>query len=290
MDTFTARNALQTGFDLIRRRPMLVLLWAAAPLAQALAFTAISREFLAMTRAAIFSGRPLGLANGQFLALTIANLLLSLLIASLLWCSAYRALLRPAERPSVRFGREELAVFGVWFPIQLIAMIASAALQFVIGGRFAVSGFGVEEYSVAAVEALGLFWGAVAAAWTFGQGQIAPLRCWTIARGRFWLLAGLAVGVAVLDRLARFGVGQLTLTLRRLFPVSRISPTQPFGVAPPSVLDVVQVPLLTQYALMAAVGALEIAFIAGIVACAYRAAAAKPQAATFSSVVSGPAS
>jgi hypothetical protein len=290
MDRFTARNALETGFDLIRRRPLLVLLWAAVLLAQTLVYASAARELAAIAREGIFSGRPASAYNGQALALTVVNSGVSLVVAALLWSSAFRALLRPAERRALAFGAAELAVFTAWLIIQLVAFGASIPLQMLIVGFFRAVNPRLFLDLFIAVTVLSLFWSAVASVWAFGRGQIAPFRCWTIARGRFWLLAGLVVGVAVLDRVAGVGIGELATALRHLLPVAPISPSEPFGAPAPSVKDVFQAPALLRDVLSAAVGALEIAFIAGVVACTYRASGQEPQAASFSSVVSGPAS
>jgi hypothetical protein len=283
MGEFTARTALLTGVELIRRRPLLVLLWAALLLAQATVFAAATREVMATT----FSGRR----ATQLLPLSAAEAVVSLVVASVLWSSAFRAILRPAERRPLAFGPEELSVLAVWFIIQIVVQIVSGALQILLISRFS----GVMDVRQivnlgAAVSVLGLFWSAVASVWTFGRGQISPFRCWTIAKGRFWLLAGLVIGVAVLDRLAGAEVRELATALGRVFPPARVSPLEPFGVAAPQVQDLVQIPLLLRNAVLAPIGALQIAFIAGIVACAYRASAPESQAATFSSAVSGPAS
>jgi hypothetical protein len=278
MSEFTARNALLTGVELIRRRPLLVLLWAALLLAQATVFAAATREVMAMT----FSGRR----AAQLLPLTTAEAVVSLVVASVLWSSAFRAILRPAERRPLAFGPEELSVLAVSFIIQVVVMIVSGVLQVLLISRFS----GVLDIRqivnlVASVSVLGLFWSAVASVWAFDRRQVAPFRCWAIARGRFWMLATLVIGVAVLDRLAGAGVRQLMATF-----VAPSSLSSLIDGPPPRLQDAFQVPLLLQDVLFAAIGALQIAFIAGIVASALRASRSESQAATFSSVVSGPAS
>ncbi len=287
MDRFTARNALETGVELIRRRPLLVLLWAAVLLAPFIVFAAAGRELAAIARADIFSGRPVGAFNGQFLSLSLVEFAVSLITAAVLWCSAFRAILRPADRRPLGFGPEELSVLATWIIVQAIVAIVSAGLPILIVQQFPSLGPRLAVEAVAVGNVLGLFWSAVASVWTFDRGQIAPFRCWTIARGRFWLLAGQGVRVAVLERLAGAEVRQLAAALGNRFPVARASPLEPFGVAGPRVQDVFRIPALLQDVLLASLGALEIAFIAGVVASAYRAGAPRPQAEALSSTVAG---
>jgi hypothetical protein len=283
MDEFTASNALLTGVRLVRRRPWLVALWAAVLLAQTLVFAAAAQTFMAAVRANLSSGRPVASQNVELLAFTLARAAVSLVFATLLWSSAFRAILRPALRRPLGFGPEELAVLGVWVITQGIVVIVSTPLPLLLVGRVAVNPKLILDAS-AAVTVLGLFWSAVASVWAFDRRQVAPFRCWTIARGRFWLMAGLVVGVAVLDRLANVGIRQLAAALGYLLPPSNVVQ------ADPTVVDLFRVPALLQEVLSAGIGALEIAFVAGVVACAYRAGAPEPQAAAFSSAAGGPAS
>jgi hypothetical protein len=284
MDQFTARNVLLTGLELTRRRPLLVALWAAVLLVHTIVYAAAARELAVIAREGFVSGRSATRVSGQLLALSGADLVVSLVIGAVLWCSAFRAILRPTDRRPLGFGSEELSVFAVWFITQIVVQVVAVALQLLI-----VEGFGVVSprlflIMLTAVTVLGLFWSSVASVWTFGRGQVAPFRCWTIARSRFWLLAGLVLGVAVLDRLAGEGVRQLANNVSHLFPVAKASPLDPLGVPGPRIQDVFQAPALMRDVLLAAVGALEIAFIAGVVACAYSAAPSEPQAATVSKV------
>jgi hypothetical protein len=285
MDQFTARNALLTGLELIRRRPLLVLLWAAVLLVHTIVYVSAARELAVIAREGFASGRPVSRVSGQLLALSAVDLVISLVIAAVLWCSAFRAILRPADRRPLSFGSEELSVFAVWFITQIVVQIVAAALQLLMVSRFSAAvDVRLIVNVVTPVTILGLFWSSVASVWTFGRGQVAPFRCWTIARGRFWLLAGLVLGVAVLDRLAGEGVRLLATNFDHMFPVSHVSPTEPFGVSGPRLQDVFQIPALIRDGLLAAVGALEIAFIAGVVACAFRTSAAEPQVAPLSTV------
>jgi hypothetical protein len=280
MDEFTIGSALLTGVRLVRRRPWLVVLWAAVLLAQTLVFAAAAQAFMATVRA---SGEGLASQNVELLAFTLARAAVSLVFATLLWSSAFRAILRPVVRRPFGFGPEELSVFAVWAITQGIVVIISAPLPLLLLGRVPVNPRLILNAG-AAVTVLGLFWSAVASVWAFDRRQVAPFRCWTIARGRFWLMAGLVVGVAVLDRLANVGIRQLAAAVGYLLPPSNVVQAET------AVVDLFRVPALLQEVLSAAVGALEIAFVAGIVACAYRAGAPELQAAAFSSAARGPAS
>ena len=274
MDEFTA-GSLSTGARLIRERPLLVLLWTVVLMAQTVVFAAAAQEIRAGAQGAFLAGRFPSSVTGQLLSLNLVRLIVSLVIAALMWSSAYRAVLRPADRRLVGLGPEELSVFGAWVVTQLVVGVVSAALQFVIIGQFApmdvMLAVGAMMNAAAVVGAAGLFWSAVASVWAFERRQIAPIRCWTIAGDRFWLLAALVLGVAILEHLAGAGVSRLTAAPPGSNPLGVTAPhADPFGV-----------PALLQQGLTAVLGALEIAFIAGIVATAYRASRPVDQAAAF---------
>ena len=274
MDEFTAGNAFSTGARLVRERPLLVLLWTVLLLAQTVVFTAAVQEIRASAQAAFMAGRFSSAGSLQLLLLTWVRMLVALVIDALMWSSAYRAILRPDDRRPFAFGPDELSVFGAWFVTQLVVGIASAALQVLLIGPSASLSWDVRIVLNAAtvVSGLGLFWSAVAGVWAFERRQIAPFRCWTIARDRFWLLAVLVLGVVVLERTASAGLGQLTAAPQGSGLLGLTAP----------LADLFSVAALVQHALTAVLRALEIAFIAGIVANAYSASRPADHAAAFS--------
>jgi hypothetical protein len=213
----------------------------------------------------------------------------SLTLSAVLVSSAFRAILRQAAPASLRFGREELLVLASQVVTQLIAALPVLA---VIAATVLVHGLGGvlwgSRWFVTLFETLGLFWSFVASVWAFDRLEIAPFRCWAIARGRFWLLAGLVLGALVLRMLANAGVDGLTAALNHLLS------GMPEGETPVVVVqrlsDLLRPPALFREIMFAALEALEIAILAGIVSRAYAARPPEPQAASFSSVVSGPAS
>ena len=282
MDEFTAKGALQTGFDLIRRRPWLVLLGAALLLAETIGFVVGRQEFMGWVREGVDAGRTSDSFRGFLLPYTLAAALLSLVVTSVLWASAFRALMRPSVRVPLSFGLEELSVFATRLIIQLVAAVLSTPLQMFLFSRFnALDARVIVEVVMAALGVLGLFWSAVASGWAFATLQVAPFRCWTLARGRFWLLAGLVIGVAVVERLADAAIHQGVLALGRnpfLAPPVSTNPLQPAGARLETVF---QLPVLLQDATYAVIGALVTAFVAGIVTSAYRASRAELQAANF---------
>jgi hypothetical protein len=266
MDAFTARNALLTGVALIRRRPLLVLSWAVLFLARALIFAAAYQGLLAW----VSSGS--GPFTNPSLPLTgfgLVRTVLSLILSAVVLASAFRAILRPQASRSFAFGREELLVFASQVITQLVASLpvlaVLAAITLVHGLGSVISG---DPWIVILFQTLGLFWSVVASVWAFERLEIAPARSWTIARGRFWLLTGLVLGVLVLRLLAGAGLDGVAAGLSHSLPVAA-----PFRYVTSAVLE-----------------ALEIALLTGIVCCAYRTRLPEPQAASLSSVASGPLS
>ena len=282
MDEFTAKGALQTGLDLIRRRPMLILLWAALLLADTIGFVVGRQELMGWVREGIDAGRPSGSFSGFLLPYTLAAAMLSLVVTSMLWASAFRALMRPSVRVPLSFGLEELSVFATRLIIQLVAAVLSPPLQMFLFSRFnALDARAIVEVVMAALGVLGLFWSAVASGWAFAKLQVAPFHCWTVARGRFWLLACLVIGVAVVERLADAAIHQGVVALGRNPIFAPPLSTNPFQPAGARLATVFQLPALLQDATYAVIGALVIAFVSGIVTSAYRASLAQPQAASL---------
>ncbi|HEY4028871.1 MAG TPA: hypothetical protein VGM25_00885 [Caulobacteraceae bacterium] len=291
MDAFTARNALLTGALLIRRRPLLVLLWAALFLALTMVFAVTFDAYMGWVSSRYAAGAGIASLNLLSGAYAVARAVLQMILAAILWTSAFRAILRPGTPPSLRLGGEELLVLGARVITQIAAAVPAFAFQ---GALFAPHGLAglreVDRPIMMALDFLGVFWSAVAGVWAFEKAQIAPLRCWTIARDRFWLLAGLVLGVLLLRSLAAIGIAQLATTVGHLFPPA-IDPRGHLFIVSPKLQDAFKASALLRDILTAALRALEIVFLAGIVSSAYRARRQEPQAAaTFSSVVSGPAS
>ena len=289
MVDFTAKGALLVGFDLIRRRPLLVLLWAGIFLLQTIAFAAVYRLFIVAAQASIFDGGAASASfRGETFAFTLARAAVSLVVISVVWSSAFRALLRPAERGPLAFGLEELSVLASWLIVQLVVAAVSAPLPVFLVSRFNGLNAQVIVQAVAAIEVLGRFWGVVAAVWAFERLRIAPFRCWSIARGRFWLLAVLIVGPAILERLVDAAVHRLVLALGRGLPFATPVPAYRFAPSGAQLQALFQPPALLQDVILAGIGALMVAFMAGVVASAYRASLSEPQAASFAGSVAEP--
>ena len=289
MDQFTARNALLTGVALIRRRPYLVLTWAAVFLARAIILAVAYQGLMGWAAARGASGAPimgLQLTAGAF---AVGKTAVSLVLAAVLLASAFRAFLRPQATAPFGFGGQELRVLASHVITQFMAALpvlaVFCAIVLVHGLGGVISG---NRWIVTVCEILGLFWSYLASVWAFDRLEIAPFRCWAIARGRFWLLAGLVLGVLVLRLFVNAGVDRAAAALSQIWPAAP-APENVFVTAP-RLSDAFQAPALFQDLAFAAIEALEIAILAGIVSMAYGARLPEPQAATFSSVASGPAS
>jgi hypothetical protein len=266
MDEFRAGKALLAGARLIRRRPVLVMSWAALFLARALVLTAAYQGLLAWVSARSAGGAPVTDLSLPLAGFGLGRTALSLILSAVLFASAFRALLRPPASPYFGFGREELFVLASQVITQLIAglpvLAVLAAITLVHGLGSVIAG---DRWIVIIFQTLGLFWSVVASVWAFDTLEIAPVRCWTIARGRFWLLAGLVPGVLVLRLLAGAGLDGVAAGLSHSLPVAA-----PFRYVTSAVLE-----------------ALEIALLAGIVSSAYRTGVPASQAASLSSAASG---
>jgi len=281
MTSFTAKGALLTGAELIRRRPLLVLLWASVLLAETIAVAVTREEYLGWAQERINPWGSGGAFNGLLLLYTLGATTLALVLTSVLWTSAFRALMRPAARVPLSFGLEELSVFATSFIIQVIAGALSASLPVLLVSHFNDLNARMISPAEAVIGVIAFFWSAVASAWAFAKLRVAPFRSWAIVRGRFWRLAALVICVAILQRLANFAAHQWVLTLYRNPMFAPRHSANPFPSTGDRVEAVFQAPGLLQGATLAVIGALTIAFVAGIVTCAYRASLEDPQAAKF---------
>lgn len=231
-----------------------MLTWAALFLARAIAFAAIDQNVLAWASArGSLAGHQLPL-----FAYGLVKTLASMILAAVLLASAFRAILRPRAQAPFGFGREELLVLASQFITQLIAalpVLAGFGAIVLVHGLAGVLPRG--RWAETVFQTLGLFWSVVASVWAFGRLEIAPFRSWAIARGRFWLLAGLVLGVLVLRLFINAGVDDVAAALSRSLPAG---------------------PALFRNVMFAVLEALEIAILAGVVCTAYGARPPEPRA------------
>ena len=270
MNDFTPKSALLTGVDLIRRRPLLILLWVSVLLVQ----TVLVAWLYHFAADAARSTQSQSVLIALILAVSLGRTGMFLFFNALLWGSAFRAVLRPADRRPLRFGREELHVLGAWFIVLFVVIIVSMP-----GPSLVASGVNhrLVRLALGAVHALGRFWCMVAAVWAFDRLKVAPFRCWSIARGRFWLLAALVIGVLIVQR----GTDAVVHRLAWILPLGR-------NASGPTIL---QPPVLLQNVESAVTGALGLALLAGVVARAYLTAeSSRLQAAASSPAAGGPPS
>jgi hypothetical protein len=271
MDSFTAKGALLVGYDLIRRRPLLVLLWAVVFLAVDLATLAAFDAFRAWRETALAGRGAYGVMR-MSMAYNAAAIVMTTIVQGALWASAFRALLGL----SGRLGGRALMAAVSWVVVQLIATLASVPLTVFVTER-AVSVFGpTAAFSpalrapAAVLGAMGLYWAAVAGTWAVARGEIALLRCWSMTRGRFWTVTGLVAGLAVVVYVLRAALRAL---LGVLHPHGGVITLQGL-VASPAIFVTLTGVVIT---------ALQMVFLAGIVTSAYRASRSDRQTASFSS-------
>jgi hypothetical protein len=258
MENFTAKGALLAGCDLIRRRPLLILLWVVLFLALDLATLSISEAFR-VWRGSGLAGRASYPVLRILMAYNTVMIVLSLVVQAVLWTSAFRAYGR-APSP---LGWKDFVAAVSWTVVQLIVTLATVALTVMLteqviraGGPIAV-GPALRAPS-AVTGAIGLYWAAVAGVWAFARGEIALLRCWTMMRGRFWTVTGLVAGLAVIAYGLRAAIRPL---------IGLLNPHGP----PVTLQGLVESPAIFVTLAGTIITVLQMVFVAGIVVSAYRA-------------------
>lgn len=216
---FSASDAAFEGFRLVRRAPLALLAWMLVYVLMMVAVVALAGGALGglmETAAAIESGgepRPEDLtAMGMaYLGLMVVLFPLSLLFSAVLYAAVNRAVLRPSEKAFgyLRVGGDEVRVLVVYFLLTICFMLLAVLLFGAVGVVAGILGGTVGEGWAAAVAvlgglaALGLFvWILVrlslALPMTVAEKRIALFDSWSLTRGRFWGLLGMAVLAFVL--------------------------------------------------------------------------------------------
>jgi hypothetical protein len=284
MGEFTAKSALLTGVDLMRRRPLLILLWVALLMAWSVASSITFQTFQAWRSAGIAAGRPPSSLLGQSLVYTTSMTVATMVVQGVLWAWAFRAFAWPTERAPKALGRKELAAAASVVIVQLVVAAISGALivfisDWVIRAAGLIAVGPMTQAPSAALGTLGIYWAAVAGVWAYARGEIALVRCWTLTRGRFWTVTGLAAGIAAIAYVLRAAdralIGMLTHQAR--LPAMTLQ-------------TLVGTPIIFVTLAGALITVLQMAFIAGIVVSAYRASHPEPQAASVSAGSAAPAS
>jgi hypothetical protein len=232
MADFSISDALGSGFGLLGRRPVSVLVWglvslivgAALPLA--LFGSGLVTDYLALFR----SFRP-GMASpppaqmmqlmaplqAKMMVLQPIMLVVTLLVQSVVGAAVFRAVLEPRNRglAYLRLGARELWLVLVNFVTRVLAVILIMALAvagliigFALNAVFEGQHLDWATRSIVFV-VLGLALAAVlvgvcvrfSMAWpmTFADGQFRLFESWGLTRGHGWKLFGLALLLAIIS-------------------------------------------------------------------------------------------
>lgn len=257
---FTVRGALLEGGNLIRRRPMLLVTWTLLFLCLSVIAAGIAQVQDDMLRAQIAAGKSPNTIGPPY-ALLGLEAVISLMFSSIVWASAFQALLRPEVRRPIGFGKAVLMVLAVRLVTQLAATLPLALLPLLavyVRGSAILS---VTGPVATAIGILGVLWSAVASVWAFDKLKFAPFRSWAVAKGHFWPFAVVFVLVALIIQM----IGATVRTAALYLPHTGLLPTRP-GLA-----NLASAPILAQMVAAAVLVALEIALLAGITAHAYKA-------------------
>lgn len=238
--TFSSGDAAMEGFQVVKRHPQAVLVWAAVVAAFNLLFYAAAGAVLS----AVWSPdiASLGLAPNPSMTLGLANKVrmfqlglspFGIVFMSVLSAAVFRAVLKPEDRASfyLRFGPDEwrqillrvvmslLAIFVV--VLVTLAVILCLAIGWAASGMprdFAHSGawiiwflvFGLLIIAISIVLAVRF---SLAGVMTFAEGRLRLFESWDLTRGAFWPLLGAYFLASILSMLVAMGTIFVTVLL-----------------------------------------------------------------------------
>lgn len=260
--TFSATEAAFEGFRVVRRKPVLVLLWGAVYLAMFLVMFGVGSgsfaRIMTLAQAAEQSAEP-SLEDVRQLAMAYVGLSwlapVGLVVAAVLSAAVARAVLRPAEDAwgYLRLGKDELRVMAVSVVISVMLGLASA-IGFVVIGTIAHLGGASGQavmFLIALLLGLGLvallIWAAVrlslAVPMTLDRGRIVILESFKATRGHFWPLLGMSVivfimtmVVSLLGSIVAMPITLMTGGLERLAVLDGVPAMAMLGQAWPAIL------------------------------------------------------
>lgn len=262
MDGFSAKGAVMAGLTLMRRRPGLISVWVAVDLVRAILMAGAIQLQIGASQAnmaATLLGRP---TKVEMPLMLMGLDIVFICISAVVWTSAFRAFLRPADHPPLGLALSRDEWFVLWARIIPQAILAVLALMLLpLRMRGLSPQWSPLMDGLLVVLTIGAaFWSAVTGVWAFDRLQIAPLRSWRLARGYFWKLTAVFVACALIVRAARWGLMSVAVLLNHHTPLYGRMPLVAMGSPP----------VLFLTAGSAVISALEIALLAGVVATAYR--------------------
>lgn len=260
--TFSATEAAFEGFRVVRRKPVLVLLWGAVYLAMFLVMFGVGSgsfaRIMTLAQAVEQSAEP-SLEDVRQLAMAYVGLSwlapVGLVVAAVLSAAVARAVLRPAEDAwgYLRLGKDELRVMAVSVVISVMLGLGSA-IGFVVIGTIAHLGGASGQavmFLIALLLGLGLvallIWAAVrlslAVPMTLDRGRIVILESFKATRGHFWPLLGMSVivfimtmVVSLLGSIVAMPITLMTGGLERLAVLDGVPAMAMLGQAWPAIL------------------------------------------------------
>lgn len=203
--SFSATEAAFEGFRVTRHHPLAVLAWALVSLVTVLAMAFIAMPILSPVAdefrgllASGFGTQPSEAMAARFSYAAMATIPVSLLMQAILLPAIYRAMGQSGgdRFGFLRFGHDELRVFGAQVIITLVSLIVSqggellATLATGVGGGVLTLLVEVVVMLVSIYLSVRLVLVAPAA---FAQGRIDLKAGWAATAGLFWPLIGMAI-------------------------------------------------------------------------------------------------
>nr|WP_313632580.1 glycerophosphoryl diester phosphodiesterase membrane domain-containing protein [Brevundimonas naejangsanensis] len=217
--SFNATESAFEGFRLARRAPLAILAWAGAYVAFFAVFFIVAGGSLVniISLAEQVEQNPspsmsdltmLGQAYGAMMGLALP---LSLLFSAVLAAAVARSVIRPQDKRFgyLRLGRDELRVLGATLLVAVLMFALTMGGALVVGVLAGMAaGTGASWLLIPAV--LGGLAIVAVAIWlavrlslvvpvTFAEQKIAIKESWTMTKGRFWPLLGMAILAGIMS-------------------------------------------------------------------------------------------
>jgi hypothetical protein len=205
----SAGDLLNGGFEVIKRRPGSVLVWAAIRVVLGLVTLLLIapmaiHQFRDMASAAPGAGQFAAMQGmGAFQGLSWLVSFGGYFVSAVILCGAFRVILRPDEPgfASLRLGWDELRIFGIIAVLAFAAPFAIMLFMLIVGLFGLLIGFALQSVPVLQYLLIGVLviaaFCAIAYAWvrislifplTFLRQKIVVDEAWKLSGGRFWKL------------------------------------------------------------------------------------------------------
>lgn len=194
----TVGSIVEGGFRLIRERPGAVLIWILVQLVATVGATFVTVTLLQSSIEALMSGKSQESVQATYVLQSCLFGLVGLMVSTILYAAAQRAILRPAEGGPgwLRLGMDEVRLYLLAL-LYIVAFVIALIIVGIFAGLFlAGAGDGARQAIAIIFGAIGLvalvYFGtklSLTFPLTLMEKRFAVGDGWSLTNGRFWALA-----------------------------------------------------------------------------------------------------